>query len=90
MFITQWPDKIDSELFRLVGTHWHLNRAFGLQSASLCAFTRGVMNPYSATARKGADESIWSYPRICTTSTSRRRCTPTRTSSSCRPRSATR
>ncbi|BBJ96359.1 zonular occludens toxin domain-containing protein [Xanthomonas campestris] len=63
MFITQWPDKIDSELFRLVGTHWHLNRAFGLQSASLCAFTRGVMNPYSATARKGADESIWSYPK---------------------------
>ncbi|WP_058364823.1 zonular occludens toxin domain-containing protein [Xanthomonas translucens] len=62
MFITQWPDKIDQELFRLVGTHWHLNRAFGLQSASLAAFTRGVMNPYSATARKGADESVWSYP----------------------------
>lgn len=62
MFITQWPDKIDGELFRLVGTHWHLNRAFGLQSASLCAFTRGVMNPYSQLARKGADESIWSYP----------------------------
>lgn len=62
MFITQWPDKIDGELFRLVGTHWHLNRAFGLQSASLCAFTRGVLNPYSNLARKGADESIWSYP----------------------------
>ncbi|MGX9189007.1 zonular occludens toxin domain-containing protein [Stenotrophomonas sp. Ker107b] len=63
MFITQWPDKIDNELFRLVGTHWHLNRAFGLQSASLCAFTRGVLNPYSQLARKGADESIWSYPK---------------------------
>ncbi|KAB7768913.1 zonular occludens toxin domain-containing protein [Xanthomonas sp. LMG 12461] len=62
MFITQWPDKIDQELFRLVNKHWHLNRAFGLQSASLVAFSRGVMNPYSASARKGADESVWSYP----------------------------
>jgi len=63
MFITQWPDKVDQELFRLVGTHWHLHRAFGLQRASLCMFSRGVMNPYSATARKGADESIWDYPK---------------------------
>ena len=63
MFLTQWPDKIDGELFRLIGTHFHLNRAFGLQSASLCKFTRGVMNPYSQLARKGADEEIWKYPK---------------------------
>lgn len=63
MFITQWPDKIDGELFRLVGEHCHLNRAFGLQSANLCKFTRGVLNPYSNLARKGADETIWSYPK---------------------------
>ncbi len=63
MMITQWPDKIDSELFRLVGKHFHLNRAMGLQRASLVSFSRGVMNPYSLLSRKGADEEIWEYPK---------------------------
>ncbi len=38
MMLTQWPDKIDNELFRLVGTHKHLNRAFGLQQANVTTF----------------------------------------------------
>lgn len=63
MFITQWPDKVDGELFRLIGTHWHLNRAFGLQKANLTMFSRAVMNPYSNLARKGADESLWDFPK---------------------------
>lgn len=63
MFLTQWPDKIDGELFRLIGTHWHLNRAFGLQKANLTMFSRAVMNPYSNLARKGADESLWEFPK---------------------------
>lgn len=63
MMITQWPDKIDGELFRLVGKHFHLNRAMGLQRASLVSFSRGVPNPYSRLSRKGADEEIWEYPK---------------------------
>lgn len=63
VIITQWPDKIDGELFRLVGRHEHLNRAMGLQRAGLVVFSRGVMNPYSATARKGADEETWEFPK---------------------------
>ena len=63
MFLTQWPDKVDGELFRLIGTHWHLNRAFGLQKANLTMFSRAVMNPYSNLARKGADESLWEFPK---------------------------
>lgn len=63
MMITQWPDKIDGELFRLVGKHQHLNRAMGLQRASVVTFSRGTVNPYSATARKGADEEIWEFPQ---------------------------
>lgn len=63
VFITQWPDKMDGELFRLIGEHYHLNRAMGLQKASVVKFSRAMMNPYSATARKGADEELWDYPK---------------------------
>lgn len=63
MFLTQWPDKVDGELFRLVGTHWHLNRAFGLEKANLTMFSRAMLNPYSNLARKGADESLWDFPK---------------------------
>lgn len=63
VFITQWPDKMDGELFRLVGEHLHLNRAMGLQKASVVKFSRATMNPYSASARKGCDEELWDYPQ---------------------------
>lgn len=63
MFITQWPEKVDQELFTLIGTHEHLSRAFGLQQANKVQFNRGVKNPYSASARKGADEIQWPFPK---------------------------
>lgn len=63
LFVTQWPNKIHHQVRTLVGSHIHMNRAFGLQRAGVLTWTRVQPDPYDERIRDKAEEEIWAYPK---------------------------
>jgi len=63
VFVTQWPSKIHHQVRTLVGSHVHMNRAFGLQRAGVLTWGRVQPDPYDERQRDKAEEEIWSYPK---------------------------
>lgn len=63
LFVTQWPNKIHHQVRTLVGSHVHMNRAFGLQRAGVLTWTRVQPDPYDERIRDKAEEEIWAYPK---------------------------
>lgn len=47
----------------LIGSHTHMNRAFGMQRAGVLAWTRVQADPYDERIRDKAEEEIWVYPK---------------------------
>lgn len=63
VFVTQWPSKIHHQVRTLVGSHVHMNRAFGLQRAGVLTWGRVQPDPYDERQREKAEEEIWTYPK---------------------------
>ena len=63
VFVTQWPSKIHHQVRTLVGSHTHMNRAFGMQRAGVLTWSRVQSDPYDEKARDKAEEEIWAYPK---------------------------
>lgn len=63
VFVTQWPSKIHHQVRTLIGSHVHMNRAFGMQRAGVLTWTRVQPDPYDERAREKAEEEIWGYPK---------------------------
>ena len=63
VFVTQWPNKIHHQVRSLIGSHTHMNRAFGMQRAGVLTWSRVQADPYDEKIRDKAEEEIWSYPK---------------------------
>ncbi|TAA37558.1 hypothetical protein EA656_02505 [Pseudoxanthomonas winnipegensis] len=63
VLLTQWPNKIHHQVRTLIGSHTHMNRAFGLAKAGVLQWTRVQVDPYDEKARDNAEEEIWTYPK---------------------------
>lgn len=63
VFVTQWPNKIHHQVRTLIGSHVHMNRAFGMQRAGVLTWTRVQADPYDEKVRDKAEEEIWAYPK---------------------------
>lgn len=63
VFVTQWPSKIHHQVRSLIGSHTHMNRAFGMQRAGVLTWTRVQADPYDERIRDKAEEEIWVYPK---------------------------
>lgn len=63
LFVTQWPSKIHHQVRTLIGSHVHMNRAFGLQRAGVLTWSRVQADPYDERVRDKAEEEIWGYPK---------------------------
>lgn len=63
VFVTQWPSKIHHQVRTLIGSHTHMNRAFGMQRAGVLTWSRVQADPYDERMREKAEEEIWVYPK---------------------------
>ncbi|MFK3847851.1 MULTISPECIES: zonular occludens toxin domain-containing protein [Bacteria] len=63
VFVTQWPSKIHHQVRTLIGSHTHMNRAFGMQRAGVLTWSRVQSDPYDEKMREKAEEEIWAYPK---------------------------
>ncbi len=55
VFVTQWPSKIHNQACSLIGSHTHMNRAFGMQHVGILTCTRVRADPYDERIRDKAD-----------------------------------
>jgi len=59
--VTQHPMLVESNVRRLVGTHWHVMRVFGAQRATVHEFNGYKQEPDKS--REGSVRHEWSYPK---------------------------
>lgn len=63
LFITQAPTFVHAHIRKLVGKHYHVYRAMGLESATVYAWDGVCDQPNDKANHRTADIQRWSYPK---------------------------
>ncbi|MEF8765636.1 zonular occludens toxin domain-containing protein [Stenotrophomonas sp. A3_2] len=82
-FVTQWPSKIHHQVRSLIGSHTHMNRAFGMQRSGVLTWTRAQADPYTSAYATRPKKKSGSTRRTSMTGIAAQRCTRSVTSSRC-------